>query len=151
MPNVMHAQDDNSDARATNYFGIVASFFSGMTSNEGGEIMRRCVFCEAEILPQTEVCPQCRRAANVGDSWVLIAVVLLTFGLFGGYLFWLGFSALYTGRALLWAYIVPVELEGAEAFGFGLFMSGIGLVLLASPVLCIVKVLMNFVRRRDAR
>jgi hypothetical protein len=125
-----------------------------MTSNEGGEIMRRCVVCKADIPPQTEVCPQCRRAANVGDTtgWVLIAVVLfLTCGLFGWYLFWLGFSALHTGRALLWAYIVPVELEGAEAFGYGLFMSGIGLVSMAVPVLFIVKPLMNFVRRRDTR
>ena len=125
-----------------------------MTSNEGGEITRRCVVCKADIPPQTEVCPQCRRAANVGHTaaWVLIAVVLfLTCGLFGRYLFWLGFSALHTGRALLWAYIVPVELEGAEAFGYGLFMSGLGLVSMAVPVMFIVKPLMNFVRRRDTR
>ena len=125
-----------------------------MTSNEGGEIKRRCVFCKADIPPQTEVCPQCRRLQHVGDTagLVLIAVVLfLTFGLFGWYLFWVGISALHTGRALWWAYIVPVELEGAEAFGFGLFMSGIGLVFMALPVLFIVIPLMNFVRRRDTR
>jgi len=125
-----------------------------MTSNEGGEIVRRCVFCKADIPPQTEVCPRCRRAVNVGDTsgWVFIAVVLfLTFGLFGWYLFWLGFSALHTGRALMWAYIVPVELEGAEAFGYGLFMSGVGLVFMAVPIPFIVIPLMNFVRRRDTR
>jgi hypothetical protein len=125
-----------------------------MTSNEGDEIIRRCVFCKAVIPPQTEVCPKCRRLANVGEStgWVLIAVVLfLTFGLFGWYLFWQGFSALGTGRALLWAYIVPVELEGAEAYGFGLFMSGIGLVFMAFPVLFIVGFWVTFVRRRNKR
>ena len=125
-----------------------------MTSNEGGEIQRRCLFCKADIPPQTEVCPQCRRLQHVGDTtvWVPIAVVLfLTCGLFGGYLFWLGFSALHTGRALLWAYFVPVELEGAEAIGYGIFMSGVGLVSMAVPVLCIVVPLMNFVRRRDTR
>jgi hypothetical protein len=125
-----------------------------MTSNGGGEIMRRCVVCKADIPPQTEVCPRCRRAANVGHAagWVLIVVVLfLTCGLFGWCLFWLGFSALHTGRALLWAYIVPVELEGAEAFGYGLFMSGLGLVSMAVPVLFIVKPLMDFVRRQDTR
>ena len=125
-----------------------------MTSNEGGEIIRRCVFCKADIPPQTEVCPKCRRLQHVGHTaaWVLIAVVLfLTCGLFGWYLFRLGFSALHTGRALLWAYIVPVELEGAEAFGYGLFMSGLGLVSMAVPLLFIVKPLMNFVRRRDTR
>jgi hypothetical protein len=125
-----------------------------MTSNDGGEIMRRCVYCKADIPPQTEVCPRCRRLENVGHAaaWVLIAVVLiLTCGLFGGYLFWQGFSALLTGRAFMWAYCVPVELEGAEAYGYGLFMSGIGLVFLAIPVLFIVKPLMNFVRKRDTR
>jgi hypothetical protein len=115
--------------------------------------MRRCVVCKADIPPQTEVCPRCRRVAKVGTDttgWVPIAVVLfLTCGLFGGYLFWLGVSALHTGRALIWAYIVPVELEGAEAFGYGLFMSGLGLVLMAVPVLFIVGPLMNLVRRRD--
>ena len=125
-----------------------------MTPNEGGEIKRRCVFCKADIPPQTEVCPQCRRLQHVGDTagLVLIAVVLfLTCGLFGWYLFWLGVSALHTGRALLWAYFVPVELEGAEAFGYGLFMSGLGLVSMAVPVLFIVEPLMNRVRRRDQR
>jgi len=125
-----------------------------MTPNEGGEIKRRCVFCKADIPPQTEVCPQCRRLQHVGDTagLVLIAVVLfLPCGLFGWYLFRVGFSALYTGRALMWAYIVPVELEGAEAYGYGLFMSGIGLVFMALPVLFIVIPLMNFVRRRDTR
>src|ERR1700722_13304838 len=113
-----------------------------MTANGGGEIMRRCVVCKADIPPQTEVCPRCRRAANVGHAagWVLIVVVLfLTCGLFGGGLFWLGFSALHNRRALLWAYIVPVELDGAEAFWYGLFLSGLGLVLMAVPVLFIVK------------
>ena len=125
-----------------------------MTSNDGGETVRRCVYCKAAIPPQSEACPRCRRGEKIGYSaaWVLIAVVLfLTCGLFGWYLFWLGFSALHTGRALWWAYIVPVELEGAEAFGFGLFMSGIGLVFMALPVLFIVIPLMNFVRRRDTR
>jgi hypothetical protein len=78
-------------------------------------------------------------------------MLFLTCGLFGWYLFWQGFSALRTGRGLLWAYIVPVELEGAEAYGYGLFMSGVGLVLMAVPVLPVVKPLMNFVRRRDTR
>jgi hypothetical protein len=125
-----------------------------MTPNEGGEIKRPCVFCKADIPPQTEVCPQCRRLQHVGEAagWVLIAVVLfLPCGLFGWYLFSLGVSALHTGRALWWAYIVPVELEGAEAYGFGLFMSGVGLVFMAVPVLFIVKPLMNFIRRRDRR
>jgi hypothetical protein len=125
-----------------------------MTSNEDGEIMRRCVFCKADIPPQAEVCPKCRRAVIVGDTagWVVIAVVLfLTSGLFGWYLFWQGFSALQTGRAIMWAYIVPVELEGAEAYGYGLFMSGIGLVFMAIPVLFIVIAWMSFVRKRDTR
>ena len=124
-----------------------------MTSNEDGEIMRRCVFCKAYIPPLTEVCPRCRRLQHVGHAaaWVLIAVVLiLTCGLFGWYLFWLGFSALHTGRALLF-YIVPVELEGAEAIGYGILMSGVGLVSMAVPVLFIVEPLMNLVRRRDQR
>jgi hypothetical protein len=112
------------------------------------------VYCKADIPPQTEVCPRCRRLENVGHAaaWVLIAVVLfLTCGLFGWFLFWEGFSALRTGRALMWAYIVPVELEGAEAFGYGLFISGLGLVSMAVPVLVIVIPSMNFVRRRDTR
>jgi hypothetical protein len=117
--------------------------------------MQRCVFCNADIPPQTEVCPRCRRVANVGQDttgWVAIAVVLfLTFGLFGWYLFWLGISALQTGRALMWAYIVPVELEGAEAYGYGIFMSGVGLVSMAIPVPFIVIPLMKLVRRRDQR
>jgi hypothetical protein len=66
-------------------------------------------------------------------------------------LFRLGFSALHTGRAFLWAYFVPVELEGAEAFGYGLFMSGIGLVAMALPVGFIVKSLMHFFRRQNKR
>jgi hypothetical protein len=121
-----------------------------MTSNEGAEMKGRCVFCKAEIPPQTEVCLRCRRLQHVGDTAgrVLIAVVLfLTCGLFGWYLFWVGISALQTGRAW-WLYIVLFELKGAEAYGFGLFMSGIGLVFMAFPVLYIV---MNFVRRRDTR
>ena len=125
-----------------------------MTSNEDGEIRQRCVFCKADIPPQTEVCPKCRRLQHVGHAaaWVLIAVVLfLPCGLFGWYLFSVGLSASRTGRAVWWAYIVPIELEGAEAYGFGLFMSGIGLVFLAVPVLFIVKPLMDFVRRRDTR
>ena len=125
-----------------------------MTSDEGGEIRRRCVFCKADIPAQTEVCPKCRRLQHVGHAaaWVLIAVVLfLTCGLFGWYLFWLGFSALHTGQALMWAYTVPVELEGAEAFGYGLFLSGLGLFWMAVPVLFILKPLMDFVRRRDTR
>ena len=125
-----------------------------MTSNEDGEIMRRCVFCKAYIPPLTEVCPRCRRLQHVGHAaaWVLIAVVLfLPCGLFGWYLFSVGFSALRTGRALLWAYFVPVELEGAEAFGYGLFLSGLGLFWMAVPVLFILKPLMDFVRRRDTR
>jgi hypothetical protein len=125
-----------------------------MTSNDGDEIKRRCVFCKADIPPQTEVCPKCRRLQHVGHAaaWVLIAAVLfLPCGLFGWYLFWQGFSALRTGQAIMWAYIVPVELEGAEAYGYGLFMSGIGLVFMAIPVLFILKPLMDFVRRRDTR
>jgi hypothetical protein len=65
-------------------------------------------------------------------------------------LFWLGVSALHTGRALLF-YIVPVELEGAEAFGYGLLMSVLGLFFMAVPVGFIVKPLMDFVRRRGTR
>ena len=125
-----------------------------MTSNDGGEIRRRCVFCKADIPPQTEVCPKCRRLQHVGHAaaWVLIAVVLfLPCGLFGWYLFRLGISALHTGQAIMWAYIVPVELEGAEAFGYGLFMSGVGLVFMAFPVGFIVKPLIDCVRRRDTR
>jgi hypothetical protein len=125
-----------------------------MTSNEDGEIVRRCVVCKAEIPPDTEVCPRCLRAGNLRDTtgWVPIAVVLfLTCGLFGWYLFSVGFSALRTGRALLWAYFVPVELEGAEAIGYGILMSGVGLVSMAVPVLFIVEPLMNFTRRRDKR
>ena len=40
--------------------------------------MRRCVVCKADIPPQTEVCPKCRRLQHVGHTaaWVLIAVVL---------------------------------------------------------------------------
>jgi hypothetical protein len=112
------------------------------------------VYCKADIPPQTEVCPRCRRLENVGHAaaWVLIAVVLvLTCGLFGWYLFSLGVSALHTGRAVWFAYIVLIELEGAEALGFGVFMSGLGLFWMAVPVLFIVKPLMDFVRRRDAR
>jgi hypothetical protein len=83
---------------------------------------------------------------------VLIAgVLILTCGLFGWYLFSDGVSALLTGRAVMWAYIVPVELEGAEAYGYGLFMSGVGLVFMAFPVGFIVKPLIDCVRRRDTR
>jgi hypothetical protein len=83
---------------------------------------------------------------------VLIAVVLiLTSGLFGWYLFSEGVSALRTGRGIMWAYIVPVQLEGAEAYGYGLFMSGVGLVFIAFPVGFIVKPLIDFVRRRGTR
>jgi hypothetical protein len=117
--------------------------------------MRRCVVCKVEIPPQTEVCAQCQHAAKVRPDitgWEAVALVLLlTFGPFGWYLFWLGFSALRAGRAFLWAYLVPVELEGAEAVGYGLFMSGLGLFLMGSAVLFTVSGLMNLVRRRDER
>jgi hypothetical protein len=125
-----------------------------MTSNEGDEIVRHCLFCKAEIPPETEVCPRCRRLQHVGHGAALVPIALvlfLTFGLLGWYLFRVGISALQTGRAVWWAYIVPIELEGAEAYGFGLFMSGIGLVFMAIPFLFIVIPLMKFVRRRDTR
>jgi hypothetical protein len=51
----------------------------------------------------------------------------------------------------MWAYIVPVELEGVEAFGYGLFMSGLGLLSIALPVLFVLKPLMDFVRSRRTR
>jgi hypothetical protein len=51
----------------------------------------------------------------------------------------------------MWAYIVPVQLEGAEAYGYGLFMSGVGLLFMAFPVGFIVKPLIDFVRRRGTR